>query len=195
MQKLTFILFLFMIGCSNPVIASPTLEDRNIQLVDCNNCLAFTIGFLKFQIPNSDLKSFNVLNSSEPTVSVEFSHASKMKLLMFLILSEDNATGGLKVTHYKKLLVKDVTGFFDKIGSAKGGRALQDAREIMGINDAHQYLRYKQRGMNAYWIKSKDMKNQKLFIISSKLNNVYLVAGNLDSRVVNNLLSNVQIVK
>ena len=164
-------------------------------LAECKECMTFQTGDMKLLIDKDKIISINVLNLSSPSINLLFTNENNGNTydIGVLVLDEKKTTGGLREHGYfKRLSVESLEQFFIALGEPNPDKeALALSRDIMGINNASAYVRIKGKDASAYWIKSNDINNQKMFIVSNKSSHTYLIAGNLDKNIVSEFLSKI----
>ena len=68
-------------------------------------------------------------------------------------------------------------------------QALELSQEILGINEAAEYLTISGESVSAFWIKTRDLTNQRLYIVEKDSNYAYQIAGLLTEDIVRDFLS------
>lgn len=67
-------------------------------------------------------------------------------------------------------------------------QALDLSREILGIHEASEYVTISGESASAFWIKSRDYNNQRLYIVVKDSNYAYQIAGPLTDEIVKDFL-------
>ncbi|NTS77492.1 hypothetical protein HR060_11525 [Catenovulum sp. SM1970] len=166
------------------------------KVSDCNNCIGISISNMdniQFNFPKSNLKEVLLLNVDGigTYFRSENEWFAKNDEIIFSVLTESQTTGGLNENgYYQKLNVSNIASFFEEIHTpTQPSKAHEVARQIMGLNDASVFVKYKGNKMNAYWLKSYDTNSQLLYIVQANHNHVIQLSGAFEEKHVSRLLS------
>jgi hypothetical protein len=161
--------------------------------LSCTACIPFQFDQLGLQIPRTKLLGIHVLHMDKPAVSLLYQSNSpdEAKNISLLLMDDRKATGGLREKgFFKRLSVDTLQQFFISLGRSNADKqALDLSREILGIHEASEYMTITGQSASAFWIKSRDFDNQRLYIVEKDSNYAYQIAGPLTDEIVYDLLS------
>jgi hypothetical protein len=160
--------------------------------LSCKSCIPFQFDQLGLQLPNAKLLGIHVLHMNMPAVSLLYQSDSPEKTgnISLLLMDERKATGGVREEgFYKRLSVATLQQYFIALGRSNADRqALDLSREILGIHEASEYVTISGESASAFWIKSRDYNNQRLYIVAKDSNYAYQIAGPLTDEIVKDFL-------
>jgi hypothetical protein len=160
--------------------------------LDCKRCIPFQFDQLSLRLPKTKLLGVHVLHMNMPAVSLLYQSDSPVRAdkISLLLMDERRATGGLRDEgFYERLSVTTLRQFFSSLGKPNAdGQALDLSREILGIHDASEYVTISGESASAFWIKSRDLNNQRLYIAVKDSIYSYQIAGPLTDDIVRDFL-------
>ncbi len=160
--------------------------------VPCQGCLAIINGWLSFDFPRSNIKEIRV---NEMTLNITLNTKNKNEHLVIIEMDETKITGGMNTKLYKKIGVTNYQEFMDKIGTVdKNNEALIIAREVMAIDRARDYIKYKKGDILAYWVNVIDDDiSRTLYVFNPKDNKMFLISGGMSQERVNLILNSLEL--
>lgn len=192
---LTFCLF-YILGCA-PLLASNSIEktdyltvqqwpnaEKNIK----TNKLTFA--FLTFELPDFLSSDITIFNSTTPSMALSINQDRKREI--YLIAQTEESVIGIL---HEKLGTKTSYEFFEKIGQKNDDSILIKVQEIFGINTAEAYIKVKNGQITAYYIKSEDINNRHIYIITNNDKIIYQLSGFIDDEIYKYILSNISVKK
>ena len=166
--------------------------------IDCTTCTVINVSDVNLAFSPGKLKYVKMLDMDGIAFSIitDSSYQGQENELVILELSESNTTGGLsKNGLYEKIGVNSLEEFFYKIhNNSISSKDIETARKIMGINDASRFVSYRNAELSAYWVESKDDRNQSLYILSHKNKTSSIqISGYLNTKIVEKILSSIEL--
>lgn len=160
--------------------------------LDCKGCIPFQFDQLSLRLPKTKLLGVHVLHMNMPAVSLLYQSDSPVRAdkISLLLMDERRATGGLRSEgFYERVSVTTLRQFFSSLGKPNADeQALDLSREILGIHEASEYVTISGESASAFWIKSRDLNNQRLYIVAKDSNYAYQIAGPLTNDIVRDFL-------
>jgi hypothetical protein len=169
-----------------------TTQSWPVASLSCKGCIPFQFDQLGLQLPKIKLLGIHVLHMNMPAVSLLYQSDSPKQTgnISLLLMDERKATGGVREEGFnKRLSVATLQQYFIALGMSNADRqALDLSREILGIHEASEYVTIYGESASAFWIKSRDYNNQRLYIVAKDSNYAYQIAGPLTDEIVKDFL-------
>jgi hypothetical protein len=169
-----------------------TTQSWPVASLSCQGCIPFQFDQLGLQLPKIKLLGIHVLHMNMPAVSLLYQSDSPKQTgnISLLLMDERKATGGVREEgFYKRLSVATLQQYFIALGRANADRqALDLSREVLGIHEASEYVTISGESASAFWIKSRDYNNQRLYIVAKDSNYAYQIGGPLTDEIVKDFL-------
>ncbi len=187
-------LMVFSYGVSSDE-SKPLVSSRSwpVTGLSCTGCIPFQFDQLILRLPKTKLLGVHVLHMDMPAVSLLYKSDAPegAREISLLLMDERKTTGGLrKKGFFKRLSVDTLHQFFVSLGKSNADKqALDLSREVLGISEASEYMTISGESVSAFWIKSRDFDNQRLYVIEKDSNYSYQIAGPLTDDIVHDLLS------
>jgi hypothetical protein len=169
-----------------------TTQSWPVASLSCQGCIPFQFDQLGLQLPKIKLLGIHVLHMNMPAVSLLYQSDSPKQTgnISLLLMDERKATGGVREEgFYKRLSVATLQQYFIALGRANADRqALDLSREVLGIHETSEYVTISGESASAFWIKSRDYNNQRLYIVAKDSNYAYQIGGPLTDEIVKDFL-------
>jgi hypothetical protein len=195
MKRSLLLLGLFFFSCatfSDEQKTVFTTQSWPVASLSCQGCIPFQFDQLGLQLPKIKLLGIHVLHMNMPAVNLLYQSDSPERTgnISLLLMDERKATGGVRDEgFYKRLSIATLQQFFIALGKSNADKqALDLSREILGIHEAREYVTISGESASAFWIKSRDYNNQRLYIVAKDSNYAYQIAGPLTDEIVKDFL-------
>lgn len=169
-----------------------TTQSWPVAGLSCKGCIPFQFDQLGLRLPKAKLLGIHVLHMNMPAVNLLYQSDSPERTsnISLLLMDERKATGGVREEgFYERLSIATLQQFFIALGKSNADRqALDLSREILGVHEASEYVTISGESASAFWIKSRDYNNQRLYIVAKDSNYTYQIAGPLTDGIVKDFL-------